>query len=111
MQQLILILLILLFGFVSCSKDNSLAPLVQQVEALMPHRPDSALILLERIKNVEKFSKRNKACYYLLLTEAQDKNYVNHTTDTLITISAEYYEDINDLKCKAKAWYYKGIIN
>ena len=52
-----------------------------------------------------------KAHYSLLLTEAEDKTYVTHTTDSLISIAADYYEKTDDLGRKAKAWYYKGRIN
>ena len=77
----------------------------------MPQHPDSALMLLEHIENKENLSRKDKAHYYLLLTEAEDKTYVTHTTDSLISIAADYYEKTDDLGRKAKAWYYKGRIN
>ena len=77
----------------------------------MPQHPDSALMLLEQIENKENLSRKDKAHYYLLLTEAEDKTYVTHTTDSLISIAADYYEKTDDLGRKAKAWYYKGRIN
>ena len=77
----------------------------------MPQHPDSALMLREQIENKEKLARRGKAHYYLLLTEAEDKTYVTHTTDSLISIAADYYEKTDDLGRKAKAWYYKGRIN
>ncbi|MDB8999455.1 tetratricopeptide repeat protein, partial [Parabacteroides distasonis] len=70
-----------------------------------------ALMLLEQIENKENLSRKDKAHYYLLLTEAEDKTYVTHTTDSLISIAADYYEKTDDLGRKAKAWYYKGRIN
>ncbi|MDB9140539.1 tetratricopeptide repeat protein, partial [Parabacteroides distasonis] len=63
------------------------------------------------IENKENLSRKDKAHYYLLLTEAEDKTYVTHTTDSLISIAADYYEKTDDLGRKAKAWYYKGRIN
>ena len=77
----------------------------------MPQHPDSALMLLEQIENKENLSRKDKAHYSLLLTEAEDKTYVTHTTDSLISIAADYYEKTDDLGRKAKAWYYKGRIN
>jgi len=68
-------------------------------------------MLLEQIENKENLSRKDKAHYYLLLTEAEDKTYVTHTTDSLISIAADYYEKTDDLGRKAKAWYYKGRIN
>lgn len=83
----------------------------RKVENLMPQHPDSALMLLEQIENKENLSRKDKAHYSLLLTEAEDKTYVTHTTDSLISIAADYYEKTDDLGRKAKAWYYKGRIN
>ncbi|MDB9093823.1 tetratricopeptide repeat protein, partial [Parabacteroides distasonis] len=83
----------------------------RKVENLMPQHPDSALMLLEQIENKENLSRKDKVHYYLLLTEAEDKTYVTHTTDSLISIAADYYEKTDDLGRKAKAWYYKGRIN
>jgi hypothetical protein len=83
----------------------------RKIENLMPQHPDSALMLLEQIENKENLSRKDKAHYYLLLTEAEDKTYVTHTTDSLISIAADYYEKTDDLGRKAKAWYYKGRIN
>jgi len=77
----------------------------------MPQHPDSALMLLEQIENKENLSRKDKAHYYLLLTEAQDKTFVKYETDSLITIATDYYEETDDLERKAKAWFYKGRIN
>ena len=83
----------------------------RKIENLMPQHPDSALMLLEQIENKENLSRKDKAHYYLLLTEAQDKTFVKHETDSLITIATDYYEETDDLERKAKAWYCKGRIN
>ena len=64
-----------------------------------------------KIENKENLSRKDKAHYYLLLTETQDKTFVKHETDSLITIATDYYEETDDLERKAKAWYYKGLIN
>ena len=47
----------------------------------------------------------------MLLTEAKDKNYIPHTSDSLIAIATDYYEKTEYVNRKAKAWYYKGRIN
>ena len=83
----------------------------QKVERLMPQHPDSALMLLEQIENKENLSRKDKAHYYLLLTEAEDKTRAKHASDSLITIATDYYENTDDSKRKAKAWYYRGRVN
>lgn len=97
--------------WISCDGIDRPAIDFQRIEALMPHHPDSALTLLEQIKDKEALSRKDKAHYYLLLTEAHDKAYVTHTTDSLISIAADYYEKTDDLGRKAKAWYYRGRVN
>lgn len=76
----------------------------------MPTRPDSALRLL-RDKANERFTKADRARYLLLRTEAEDKTYVTPTTDSLIAIAAHYYEESDNERLKAKAWYYMGRVN
>ena len=105
--QLILIPII----WISCDGMGHQTIDFRKVENLMPQHPDSALMLLEQIENKENLSRKDKAHYSLLLTEAEDKTYVTHTTDSLISIAADYYEKTDDLGRKAKAWYYKGRIN
>lgn len=112
MKAYIFLLLIFLFIlFSSCEKPGQHASFFQQVEELIPIHPDSALIRLMQVKDLNNFKDGDKAYFYLLLTEAQDKNYVEHSTDSLITIAANYYEKTNDVERKAKTWYYKGRIN
>lgn len=48
--------------------------------------------------------------YYLLLTEAEDKTYKKHESDSLIAIATEYFDKTDDVKRKAKAWYYRGRV-
>ena len=112
MRKTFVYLLILgLTYFISCDRPNHHPSIFQKVERLMPQHPDSALMLLEQIENKENLSRKDKAHYYLLLTEAQDKTFVKHETDSLITIATDYYEETDDLERKAKAWFYKGRIN
>lgn len=103
-----LLFILLLISCVRISQNDSF---FQQVESLMPVRPDSALILLEGMKEVERFSDKDKARYYLLMAEAKDKNCVRGTTDSLIAIAADYYEGTDDVERKAKSWFYRGRVN
>ena len=81
------------------------------IEAILPTRPDSALAILDTLHtDPNDFTAKDRAHYYLLLTEAMDKCYLTHTTDSLITIAKDYYENANDPNRRAKAWYYLGLI-
>lgn len=112
MRKYIVYLLTLhLVCLISCDRIGQQTPALHRAETLMPHHPDSALAVLRQIDNVHHLSPKDKAYYYLLLTEAQNKNYIPHTSDSLIAIATDYYEKTKDVSRKAKAWYYKGRIN
>ena len=64
----IAILVLVLFSYRSDKHGN----LFWQVEKLIPHHPDSALVLLEKVTDINGLSLREKARYCLLWTESRD---------------------------------------
>lgn len=110
-KNIVSLLTLIHITLISCHGIGHQAIDFRKIEDFMPQHPDSALMLLEQIENKETLSRKDKAHYYLLLTEAEDKTYVTHTTDSLISIAADYYEKTDDLGRKAKAWYYRGRVN
>ena len=95
-------------GLMSCSHHSGL---YEHAEKIMSQHPDSVLTLLSTIQDVNDLSEKDRAMYYLLLTEAQNKTYVKPTSDSLIAISTQYFDKTEDWGRKAKAWYYRGRIN
>lgn len=79
-------------------------------EQLMPSNPDSVLSSLQTI-DPEQLSRGEQAWYYLLKTEAEDKLYRQHTTDSLIAIARDYYASTDDNARLAKAFYLSGRIH
>ena len=79
-------------------------------EQLMPRNPDSVLSSLQAI-DPEQLSRGEQAWYYLLKTEAEDKLYRQHTTDSLIAIARDYYASTDDNARLAKAFYLSGRIH
>ena len=65
-------------------------------EALMEDRPDSALALREAIDPHRLRGARRHALYALLLTQARDKNYIDETSDSLISIAVSYFDNSRD---------------
>ena len=110
-KNIVFLLILIPIIWISCDGMGHPTIDFRKVENLMPQYPDSALMLLEQIENKENLSRKDKAHYYLLLTEAKDKNYIPHTSDSLIAIATDYYEKTEYVNRKAKAWYYKGRIN
>lgn len=54
--------------------------------------------------------KLNDATWCLLYTQAQDKTYKKHTSDSLINIALRYFDPREDGRRKAQAWFYKGAV-
>ena len=107
-NNLYVFFLFFITGLMSCSHHSGL---YEHAEKIMSQHPDSVLTLLSTIQDVNDLSEKDRAMYYLLLTEAEDKTYKKHESDSLIAIATEYFDKTDDVKRKAKAWYYKGRIN
>ena len=107
-NNLYVFFLFFITGLMSCSHHSGL---YEHAEKIMSQHPDSVLTLLSTIQDVNDLSEKDRAMYYLLLTEAENKTYVKPTSDSLITIAVEYFDKTEDWERKAKAWYYKGRVN
>lgn len=101
---------ILFILMLSCENHQSDPQELIQAESLMEQRPDSALILLKQIKATDKLSTRQYAIYCLLLTLAQDKNYIPHTSDSLINIALNYFEKHNNPDRLIQTYYCMGRV-
>lgn len=107
--NLLLCSIALLF-VITCCNNLPLLPELSKAEQIMETKPDSALKIIESIKNPENLSEREYATYCLLLTQAQDKNYVTHTSDSLIKIAVNYFEKHYDTNHTIFAYYYMGRV-
>ena len=85
-------------------------PGFQQVEAVMWEHPDSALVLLKTMEKPSPSDELNNATWCLLMTQAQDKNYMKHSSDSLITTALDYFESDGDQSRKAMACFYAGQV-
>ena len=54
---------------------------------------------------------RTRAHYALLYTQAQDKNYIDETNDSLINIAVAYYRHTDDVRNKFLSHYYQGRVH
>ena len=83
---------------------------LRNAEALMETRPDSALTLLEAIDG-SRLSGEPRARHALLLSQAYDKNYIDLTDDSLISIAVNFYDNSSDDSRRMLALHYKGTVN
>lgn len=100
----------LLFLVYSCRPEGESTVLLSRADSLMQTRPDSALALLHMLKSPTRMHSADRAEYALLLTQANHKNYVAQTGDSLIQVAVDYYADGGDKEREAKAYYYLGCV-
>ncbi|MFA7048678.1 MAG: hypothetical protein WC195_04395 [Bacteroidales bacterium] len=102
--------LILLFILAGCNTNPPIHPsLLPSVDSLMNSRPDSAYNVLNAIPEGSVRTRRDKAYYALLLTQARHKNYIPLRNDSLIDIAVNYYRGSRNHEKYAKSLLYKGI--
>lgn len=99
----------LLTGLCSCTRQNEDA--LTRAERLLVHHPDSALALLDSIHDrMDHAPTEQRIYFHLLLTEAQDRNYMSHTSDSLIIAIIRHYEQTEEREKLMKAYYYAGRV-
>lgn len=111
MNQWRYLLGLLLPLLLACSRAGEHEALFKQVENIVNERPDSAMVLLQCIEEPERLDSADWARWALLTTQARDKAFIRHTTDSVINRVADYYQRFGDNHQKALAYYYVGRVN
>lgn len=109
---------ILLLNVVGCGKvtdgkthgSHAVRALMDSAEAVMNDDPEYAFRLMDSIDSHLIRSRALQARYALLYTEAQYKNYIDETNDSLIMIAVRYYTGHNDITSRFLSFYYLGCI-
>ena len=102
---------LLLLLLLACNRAGEHEALFRQVESVMNKRPDSAMVLLQRVEEPERLDSADWARWALLTIQACDKAFIRHTTDSVINRVADYYQRFGDNHQKALAYYYVGRVN
>ena len=77
----------------------------------MNAHPDSALQLLQSMADSFTILPEEAQMYYHLLTiQAKDKQYITHTSDSLINSIVSFYEDYGDKERLMMAYFYQGSV-
>lgn len=108
---IILWLFVLALVALSCRDDGSQEALLRTADSLLEDHPDSALALLRR--DSSQFSRSGKSVrmwYVLSRTEAEDKCYVTHVSDSAIRAAAEYYDASGSARRRVRAHYLLGRV-
>lgn len=117
MKILIRIDVIFIFIFIinniflsGCKKNNETILNLERAEQIMETFPDSALDIIASIDyNIIK-KESEKAKYGLLLTQAMIKNGYAYDSDSLITLSVNYYEKHGNDSNYMKSLFYRGVV-
>ena len=105
--RIILKLLAILF-FTGCYNREQISRL-DEAEALLQNKPDSALTILQQLKS--EGGQAEQARYALLYSEALDKNHIKVTNDSLIRQAWSHYKHHpKDLRRQCKTLYYWGRV-
>lgn len=110
-MQRCLIALFTLILFISCSKQNSdVSIILDKAENCIEEHPDSSLNILNTLQLNNLTVNEERARYALLKSMALDKNYVDVTSDSLISIALNFYKRYGSPDYKLKAFYYNGKV-
>ena len=100
-----------LIGLVACGDKQVVTDVLNRAETLMDEHPDSSLVLLRTLTFDDFRKESNRARYALLHSQALDKNYIDVTSDSLISVAVEYYKDKDDVRGKFLSYYYEGRVH
>lgn len=102
-------ILLLTFLF-SCNTQNS-KQLLEDANRFIDNKPDSTLILLEKIKRNHISAPEDFAKYGLAYIKAKDKCYMDLAEDTTTALQIiNYYKDKTNTPNKGWAYYYAGRV-
>ncbi len=94
-----------------CADRPHIKAILDKAEAVMETEdPAAVYAMLDSIDTAELPSRRLKARYALLYSQALDKNYIDLTTDSIILPAVRYYRHHGNAEDKLKTLYYLGRI-
>lgn len=100
---------------IQCSgnvKEKTPLPELVHAESVMFDHPDSALHILEHMPMPSaRWDKENHALWCLLVTQAQYKQVMKISSDSLVRIAYDYYKPTNNARRKTMSALYMGNIN
>ena len=94
------------------SKEKTPLPELVHAESVMFDHPDSALHILEDMPMPSaRRDKENHALWCLLVTQAQVKQIIKISSDSLVRIAYDYYKPTDNARRKAMSALYMGDVN
>ena len=107
----ILPFLLLCATFFSCRDGGRAKGILRTADSLMEEHPDSALAILKRDSlEICRSGKDFRLWYALSRTEADDKCYILHVSDSAIRIAAGCYDSYGSALQRVRADYFLGRV-
>lgn len=100
----------ILMCLAACQDHSALLNKLNEAENWMDENPELAMSALKTIEPSELDREAHQARYALLYSQALDKNYIDSTNDSLISIAVDYYKDTEEVRPKFLSYYYLGRI-
>ena len=110
MTRIISILFLALFLLAGCDSAEELTHL-ETAQAQLWEQPKEALSTLQTIDPTRLHSRRAKAQYALLYSQALDRNQIHLTSDSLIRPAAAYFHRYGTPIERIRSYYYAGRIH
>lgn len=105
----IVIYIIIGITLLSCSERQEYVESLEQAQSLLDEHPDSALQILDSLSLHEQdFSKSFRMKYQLLKLQAQNKAFVDFTTDSIAKDLVKYYDRNGNANEKMMSHYLLG---
>mgnify|MGYP003292008823 CR=1 FL=1 len=97
------------FSIIACGGDNSFNVQLRHLDSLLIEHPDSVYQVLEGMENDVHVQPESARMYYeLLRADAQNKAYIDFTTDSVMLQVADYYDQHGTANEKMRAHYLLG---
>jgi len=104
------LLVALLAATLSCSRKE-LHDSLLDIESYISDSPERALASLDSLKASGISGRENAARFALLYSMALDKNYIDITSDSIITTAVRWYSSHGSPDDRLKAFYYRAVIS
>ncbi len=106
-----LLMSVMLGTLQSCRDTSDVSAVLDRGDSLVISNPDSVLAMLDSIREeVAKSPKSIRMRYELLNADAQNKAYVDFTTDSVMKEVVDYYDSHGTPSQKMKAHYLLGCV-
>ena len=100
---------VILCMLLACGPRKEYKETLLKAEELMDDHPDSALHMLEQLRDtMQHAGKADRMYYELLLADAQNKSYVDFTTDSMMKEVVRYYDRHGSVNERMRAHYLLG---